>query len=88
MALALKDCGLGLCFCLEDKVLDLALFGLGLEGTNLVDHYWSVLVMMCSDLESCLKEASSCRLRLIATDGVFSMDGNVAPLKFVLLLLY
>jgi glycine C-acetyltransferase len=32
------------------------------------------------DLERCLKEAASQRLRIIATDGVFSMDGNVAPL--------
>lgn len=32
------------------------------------------------ELETALKEASSCRLRLIATDGVFSMDGDMAPL--------
>ncbi len=32
------------------------------------------------DLEKQLREASSCRLRLIATDGVFSMDGTYAPL--------
>src|SRR5690606_15391452 len=32
------------------------------------------------DLERCLKEAQGARSRLIATDGVFSMDGNVAPL--------
>ena len=25
-------------------------------------------------------ESQSCRARMIATDGVFSMDGNVAPL--------
>ena len=31
------------------------------------------------DLERCLKEAQDCRYRIIATDGVFSMDGNVAP---------
>jgi len=31
-------------------------------------------------LEAALKEASSCRLRLIATDGVFSMDGDLAAL--------
>jgi len=35
------------------------------------------------DLESKLLEAADCRMRLIATDGVFSMDGNVAPLKLV-----
>jgi glycine C-acetyltransferase len=32
------------------------------------------------DLEKQLREASSSRLRLIATDGVFSMDGTYAPL--------
>lgn len=33
-----------------------------------------------SDLEAQLQSASKCRFRLIVTDGVFSMDGNVAPL--------
>lgn len=32
------------------------------------------------DLEQNLKDASSCKTKLIATDGVFSMDGSVAPL--------
>ncbi|KNX41535.1 2-amino-3-ketobutyrate coenzyme A ligase [Roseovarius tolerans] len=32
------------------------------------------------DLERCLKEAAGARHRLIATDGVFSMDGTYAPL--------
>lgn len=32
------------------------------------------------ELESCLKEAQVQRFRIIVTDGVFSMDGNVAPL--------
>jgi glycine C-acetyltransferase len=32
------------------------------------------------ELERLLKAASSARTRLIATDGVFSMDGDVAPL--------
>ncbi len=32
------------------------------------------------DLEAKLKEAAGARLRLIATDGVFSMDGDIAPL--------
>ena len=32
------------------------------------------------DLERCLKEAADCRYRIIATDGVSSMDGNVAPM--------
>jgi len=33
------------------------------------------------DLEKCLKEAKKFRVRMIATDGVFSMDGFVAKLK-------
>lgn len=35
-----------------------------------------------ADLERCLKEAdeTGCRYKIIATDGVFSMDGNVAPM--------
>ncbi len=32
------------------------------------------------DLERCLKESAGSRLRLVATDGVFSMDGDVAKL--------
>ena len=32
------------------------------------------------DLEKKLKEAANCNLRLIATDGVFSMDGDIARL--------
>jgi len=37
--------------------------------------------MDLSDLEVKLKEAQSSRMRLVVTDGVFSMDGDVAPLK-------
>ena len=32
------------------------------------------------DLEKQLQDAQKCRFRLIVTDGVFSMDGNVCPL--------
>ena len=32
------------------------------------------------DLERCLKESQAQRYRIIVTDGVFSMDGNVAPM--------
>jgi len=34
-----------------------------------------------ADLEAKLKEASGARHRMIATDGVFSMDGYIAPLQ-------
>ena len=33
-----------------------------------------------ADLERCLQEAQAQRFRIICTDGVFSMDGNVCPL--------
>ena len=36
-----------------------------------------------NDLEEKLKEAQTCRYRLIATDGIFSMDGYVANLKAI-----
>uniref|UniRef100_A0A4W4EYC3 Aminotransferase class I/classII large domain-containing protein n=1 Tax=Electrophorus electricus TaxID=8005 RepID=A0A4W4EYC3_ELEEL len=36
--------------------------------------------MDLNDLEEKLRESQSSRLRLVVTDGVFSMDGDVAPL--------
>jgi len=36
-----------------------------------------------TDLEERLKEATTSRFRLIATDGVFSMDGTIANLKAI-----
>ncbi len=36
-----------------------------------------------ADLEAKLKEASGARVRLIATDGCFSMDGTIADLKTI-----
>jgi len=33
-----------------------------------------------NELEQCLKDSQHCRTRLIITDGVFSMDGTIAPL--------
>ena len=33
------------------------------------------------ELEKCLQEAQAQRFRIICTDGVFSMDGNVAPME-------
>jgi glycine C-acetyltransferase len=34
-----------------------------------------------AELEDCLKKSMSKRVRMIATDGVFSMDGTLAPLS-------
>jgi len=34
-----------------------------------------------TDLERCLKESQSARNRIIVTDGIFSMDGYLAPLQ-------
>ena len=36
--------------------------------------------MDMADLEAKLQEAAGARFRLIVTDGVFSMDGDIAPL--------
>ncbi|ULB33727.1 MULTISPECIES: glycine C-acetyltransferase [Proteiniphilum] len=37
-----------------------------------------------NDLEEKLKESQAQRFRIIATDGVFSMDGNVAPMDKIM----
>ena len=39
--------------------------------------------MDMDDLERCLKESASCRHKLVVTDGVFSMDGDIAPLPSI-----
>jgi glycine C-acetyltransferase len=39
--------------------------------------------MDLADLEAKLKEAQGAKYRLVATDGVFSMDGDIAPLKAI-----
>ncbi len=36
-----------------------------------------------AELEERLKETKDCRIRMIATDGVFSMDGTIADLKSI-----
>ena len=36
-----------------------------------------------AELEQCLKDSVDARTRLIATDGVFSMDGSLAPLAAI-----
>ncbi len=38
------------------------------------------------ELEECLKKAQAQRFRIICTDGVFSMDGNAAPLDRIVAL--
>jgi glycine C-acetyltransferase len=35
------------------------------------------------ELERCLRESQGARVRMIATDGVFSMDGSIAKLKTI-----
>lgn len=42
---------------------------------------WKAEFLIYVDLEAKLKEASNARFKIIVTDGVFSMDGNVAPLQ-------
>lgn len=37
-----------------------------------------------AELEECLKQSQSQRFRIIVTDGVFSMDGNVAPIDKII----
>ena len=36
--------------------------------------------LLRTDLEAKLRDSQTARLRLIVSDGVFSMDGNVCPL--------
>lgn len=38
------------------------------------------------ELEECLKQSQAQRFRIIVTDGVFSMDGNVAPMDQIMTL--
>lgn len=42
--------------------------------------YFVYLFFPPQDLEAKLQEVQDARMKLIVTDGVFSMDGNVAPL--------
>lgn len=37
-----------------------------------------------TELEECLKKAQDQRFRIVVTDGVFSMDGNVAPMDKIM----
>ena len=42
-----------------------------------------MLHMDMNDLEKHLKESRDMRFRMVVTDGVFSMDGDIAPLKAI-----
>ena len=48
----------------------------GVMGDEEIDFQGKML----KGLERCLKEAASCKYRLVCTDGVFSMDGDIAKL--------
>jgi len=48
------------------------------QGLKSLDY---MVLNSMPDLEEKLKEAEGARMKLIVTDGVFSMDGKVAPLK-------
>ncbi len=39
-----------------------------------------------TELENCLKEAQTCKYRMVVTDGVFSMDGDLAKLPEIVAL--
>ena len=83
-------------FKTEDTILYAACFDAngGLFGSSDALNHASIIdgVRLCKakryryknadmeDLERCLKEAQAQRFRIICTDGVFSMDGNVAPM--------
>ena len=56
--------------------LQLALGGKSSVSCSLV----VVMVTDMGDLEQKLAEASDARLKLIVSDGVFSMDGSITPL--------
>lgn len=42
--------------------------------------------MNMQDLEKCLVEVKDSRLKIIVSDGVFSMDGDIAPLPEIVAL--
>lgn len=53
-----------------------------IDGVRLCKAERQVFAHMdMAELEAKLKETQGKRMRLIATDGVFSMDGHIAPLK-------
>ena len=74
------------CQCL-DEIMTLfyqiaILGGYSISNVNLSTHncYFDFHPDM-SELESQLEEAKDARMKMIVSDGVFSMDGSVTPLK-------
>jgi glycine C-acetyltransferase len=60
----------------------------GLNHASIIDGVrlckakrWRYANNNMQELEKALQEAQNCRFRMIATDGVFSMDGTIANLK-------
>lgn len=51
----------------------------GIRATKAERYIWKHMDM--EDLEKGLQGAKNARIRCIVTDGVFSMDGDIAPLK-------
>lgn len=72
-------------FTKEDAILSDALNHAsiidGIRLTKCTKHRYKHMDM--EDLEEKLKMSMECRNRLIVTDGVFSMDGDIAPLDKV-----
>ena len=47
------------------------------------NNFWLIFSPDTGELESQLKEAKDAGIKVIVSDGVFSMDGSIAPLKLV-----
>ena len=64
----------------KDQMLSIMHLSYMVLCSNCLVHIYLYIPIYILDLEEKLKDSESCRTRLIVTDGVFSMDGNVAPL--------
>lgn len=73
-------------FTQEDAIISDALNHASIiDGVRLCKaHRYRYANADMADLEEKLKEAQAQRFRIIVTDGVFSMDGNVAPLDKIM----
>ena len=65
-------------YCLEG--LDVAVWSCLLLGL-FVCAVWSCVCVDMDELSQQLTEARDAKLKLIVSDGVFSMDGSITPLK-------